>query len=72
VIAAAPAVGDHRGMDTPRRPAARLPLPSSVPCDQCSGSMHRQERLFVCERCGRSLTTATVAKLVPRPDLAEG
>jgi len=34
--------------------------------------MHRQDRLFVCERCGRSLTVATVAKMQPRPDLTEG
>ena len=44
------------------RPAVRMPLPATVPCDQCSGSMHRRERLFVCERCGRSLTVATVSK----------
>ncbi len=51
---------------------ARLPLPSTVPCDQCSGSMHRHERMFVCERCGRALTVATVAKLHPQIDLTEG
>ncbi|MHB8467075.1 MAG: hypothetical protein ACYDH6_13125 [Acidimicrobiales bacterium] len=58
-------------MDEPRR-AARLPLPSSVPCDQCSGSMHRRERLFVCDRCGKALTVSTVARLLPKPDLTEG
>ncbi|HEY2428022.1 MAG TPA: hypothetical protein VGI06_03755 [Acidimicrobiales bacterium] len=51
---------------------ARLALPSTVPCDQCSGSMHRRDRLFVCERCGRALTVATVAKLQPGPNLTEG
>jgi hypothetical protein len=59
-------------MDQSRHPGVRLPLPGSVPCDQCSGSMHRQDRLFVCDRCGRALTVATVAKLLPNPDLAEG
>ena len=62
-------------MDEPRtgpRPAARLPLPASVPCDQCSGSMHRKERVFVCDRCGRTLTVATVAQLLPHADLTEG
>ena len=58
-------------MDKPVRPA-RLPIPSTVPCDQCSGSMHRHERMFVCERCGRSLTVATVAKMQPGPELTEG
>ncbi len=58
-------------MERSHRPA-RLPLPSTVPCDQCSGSMHRRERMFVCERCGRALTVATVAKLHPQTDLTEG
>jgi len=49
-----------------------MPLPATVPCDQCSGSMHRHGRLFTCDRCGRSLTVATVSKLLPRPDLTEG
>jgi len=53
-------------------PPVRMPLPATIPCDQCSGSMHRRERLFVCERCGRSLTVATVSKLLPKPDLTEG
>jgi hypothetical protein len=34
--------------------------------------MHRQERLFVCDRCGRALTVATVSKRLPAPDLTEG
>jgi Zn finger protein HypA/HybF involved in hydrogenase expression len=59
-------------MDEHHHAAAKLPLPSSIPCDQCSGSMHRQDRVFVCERCGRTLTVSTVAKLLPRPDLTEG
>jgi hypothetical protein len=59
-------------MATRRRPPARLALPGTVPCDQCSGSMHRRERMFVCARCGRSLTVATVSKLLPRPDVTEG
>jgi hypothetical protein len=49
-----------------------MPLPATVPCDQCSGSMHRRDRLFVCARCGRSLTVSTVSKLLPKPDLTEG
>jgi len=53
-------------------PTVRMPLPATIPCDQCSGSMHRDERMFVCERCGRSLTVATVSKLLPKPDLTEG
>ena len=52
--------------------AAHLPLPKSVPCDSCSGSMHRQERVFVCERCGKTLTVSTVARTMPRMDLTEG
>ncbi len=58
-------------MEKPTHPA-RLPLPNSVPCDQCSGSMHRRDRMFVCDRCGRALTVATVAKLQPLADLTEG
>jgi hypothetical protein len=34
--------------------------------------MHRRERMFVCDRCGRSLTVATVSKLLPNPDVTEG
>jgi hypothetical protein len=34
--------------------------------------MHRRDRMFVCERCGRALTVATVAKLRPEDDLTEG
>jgi hypothetical protein len=34
--------------------------------------MHRRDRVFECERCGRTLTVATVSKLLPRPDLTEG
>jgi len=49
-----------------------MPLPRTVPCDQCSGSMHRRDRVFECERCGRTLTVATVSKLLPKPDLTEG
>jgi hypothetical protein len=52
--------------------SARLPLPASVPCDQCSGSMHRKDRVFVCDRCGRTLTVSTVAALLPQADLTEG
>ena len=66
-------------MATPSEPAqpahhppTRMPLPGTVPCDQCSGSMHRRDRVFECERCGRTLTVATVSKLQPRPDLTEG
>jgi hypothetical protein len=60
----------HRGVDESK--SVRLPVPSSVPCDQCSGSMHRRERMFVCDRCGRALTVSTVSKLLPRIDLTEG
>jgi hypothetical protein len=59
-------------MGTPHHPPTRMPLPGTVPCDQCSGSMHRRERVFECERCGRTLTVATVSKLLPKPDLTEG
>ena len=59
-------------MESARHRPTRLAIPTSVPCDQCSGSMHRRERLFVCDRCGRSLTVATVSKLLPKPDLTEG
>jgi Zn finger protein HypA/HybF involved in hydrogenase expression len=58
-------------MATHARPA-RLPIPSTVACDQCSGSMHRKDRLFVCDRCGRAKTVASVAKDQPVADLTEG
>jgi hypothetical protein len=61
------------GQDVGRVPrTARLPLPGTVSCDQCSGSMHRQGRMFVCDRCDRALTVATVARLQPGPNLTEG
>lgn len=49
-----------------------MPIPGTVPCDQCSGSMHRKDRVFVCDRCGRTLTVATISHLLPRSDLTEG
>jgi hypothetical protein len=49
-----------------------MPIPGTVPCDQCSGSMHRKDRMFVCDRCGRALTVATISHLLPRTDLTEG
>lgn len=64
--------GTVEWMDEHHHRAARLPLPHTVPCDQCSESMHRKDRLFVCDRCGRSLTVATLAKLLPQADVTEG